>query len=95
MVHININRFLHKIDELRRLSKITDTFVVGIIETKPDNSLSSSEIEIEGYDFLRLGQSWRGSRVTCYVTKILAYNYKHSFCKNNESIFIDIFFYKN
>ena len=29
--------------------------------------------------------------MACYVKKMLAYNYKHNFCKNTESIFIDIF----
>ena len=29
--------------------------------------------------------------MACYIKKSLAYNYKHNFCKNTESIFIDIF----
>ena len=32
-----------------------------------------------------------GGGVACYVKKSLAYNYKDNFCKNTESIFIDIF----
>ena len=73
------------------MTKTTDASVVGISETKLDNSVSSSEIEIEGYDLLRLDWSRRGGGVACHVKKLLAYNYKHDFCKNSESIFIDIF----
>ena len=29
--------------------------------------------------------------MACYIKKILAYYYKHNFCKNAESIFIGIF----
>ena len=72
------------------MTKTTDASVVGISETKLENSISSSEIEIEGYDLLRLDWSRRGGGVACYVKKVLAYNYKHSFCKSTESIFIDI-----
>ena len=67
----------------------TDASVVGISENKLDNS--SSEIEIEGYDLLRLDQSRRGGGVVCYVKRSSAYNYKHNFPKNTENIFIDIF----
>ena len=77
---------LPKIDELRHLIKTTDASVVGISKTKLDNSISSSEIEIEGYDLLRLDRSQRRGGVACYVKKSLAYNYKYNFCKNTESI---------
>ena len=88
-VHINISSLLPKIDELQHLNKTTDASVVGISETKLDKS--SSQIEIEGYDLLRLDQSRRGGGVACYVKRSSAYNYKHNFRKNTESIFIDIF----
>ena len=58
------------------------------------NSLLS-KTEIERYDLLRLDPSRRGGGVACYIKKNLAYNYKHNFCKNTESIFIDIFLPKS
>ena len=51
------------------MTKTTDASVVGISETKLENSISSSEIEIEGYDLLRLDWSQRGGGVACYVKK--------------------------
>ena len=38
-IHININSLLPKIDELQHLTKTTDTSVVGLSETKLDNSI--------------------------------------------------------
>ena len=90
-IHININSLLPKIDEIRHMTKITNAAIVGIGETKLDESILSSEIDIEGYDLLRLDRSRRGGGVACYVKKSLAYNYRDNFCKNTESIFIDIF----
>ena len=73
------------------MTKTTDGSVVGVSETKLDNSISSSEIEIEGYDLWRLDWSRRVGGVACYVKKSLAYNYKHNFCKNKQHSFNDIF----
>ena len=53
-VYIKINSLLPKIDELLHFTKTTDTFVIGIIETRLDNSNLSSEIEIKRYSILRL-----------------------------------------
>ena len=65
--------------------------IVGIGETKLDDSISSSEIDIEGYDLQSLDRSRRGGGVAFYIKKSLVYNYKEKFCKSTESIFIDIF----
>ena len=89
--NVNINSLLPKIDEIRHMTKITNAAIVGTGETKLDESILSSEIDIEGYDLLRLDRSRRGGGVACYVKKSLAYNYRDNFCKNTESIFIDIF----
>ena len=70
---------------------MSNAAIVGIGETKLDDSISSSEIEIKGYDLLRLDQSHRGGSVACYIKKSLAYNYKEKFGKRTENIFIGIF----
>ena len=89
--HLGSKGLLPKIDEIRHMTKITNAAIVGIGETKLDESILSSEIDIEGYDLLRLDRSRRGGGVACYVKKTLGYNYRDNFCKNTESIFIDIF----
>ena len=75
------------------MTKTTNASIVGNSETKLDNSISSSEIEIEDYDLLRLDQSRREGGVVCYVKKRLAYIYKYNFGKIPK-LFLLIFFYK-
>ena len=70
---------------------MSNASIVGIGETKLDDSVSSNEIEIEGYDLLRFDRSRKGGSVACYIRRSLAYNYKNNFCKSTESIFVDIF----
>ena len=43
--------------------------VVGMNKTKLDNSTSSSEIEIEGYDLFRVDKSPRGGGEDCHIEK--------------------------
>ena len=93
-IHINIDSLLPKIDELQHLAKTADASVVCITETKFDNSISSSEAEIEDYDLLRLDLSRRGGAVACYVKNKLAYNCKQNFCEISKVFFL-IFFYQN
>ena len=51
----------------------------------------SSELEVDGYDLVRLDRSRRGGSVACYIKSSIAYSFKDSFCSNTESIFVDIF----
>ena len=90
-VHININIHLPKIDELQYLTKLLNASIVGVGKTKLDDSISSREIEIEGYDLLRLDLFRRGDGVACYIKRSLVYNFKDNFCRSSESVFIDIF----
>ena len=47
-IHLNINSLLSKIDELRELVRASNTTVVGITESKLDDSINDCEICIEG-----------------------------------------------
>ena len=52
-IHLNINSLLPKIDEIRYVAKLTNATVIGLSETKLDNTVLSSKLEIEGYDLVR------------------------------------------
>ena len=52
-LHLNINSLLPKIDELRHIARLTNAAVIGISESKLDDSVLTSEIQIEGFDLLR------------------------------------------
>ena len=47
-IHININSLLPKIDEVRYIANITNASIIGISETKLDETISSSELQVDG-----------------------------------------------
>ena len=46
-MHLNINGLLNKIDELRYIARSSNAAVIGIIETKLDNTVYDSEVTID------------------------------------------------
>ena len=77
-IHININSLLPKIDEVHYITNITNASIIGISETKLDETFLSSESEVDGYNLVRLDQSRRGGGVACYIKNSIAYSYKDS-----------------
>ena len=84
---------LSKIDEICYIAKLTYEVaeVTGLSETKLDNTVLSTELEIEGYDLVRSDQSQRGGDVVCFVKDSVSYSWKSNFYINTGSIFIKIF----
>ena len=66
-IHININSLLPKIDELRSIAKNSNAAVIGITESKVDESVQDSEINIEKYNIIRCDRNRHGGGVVCYV----------------------------
>ena len=94
-IHININSLLPKIDEGRYIANIKNASIIGISETKLDETIWSNELEVDGYDLVRFDRSRRGRGVACCIESSIAYSYKESFCSNTESIFVEIFLPKS
>ena len=59
-LHLNINSLLPKTDELRRVVKLTNASVTGISKSKLEDSVLTSEIQINQYDLLSFDRSKRG-----------------------------------
>ena len=70
LIHLNINSRLFKRDEIHYIAKLTNATVIGLSETKLDNTVLSSELEIERYDLVRFDQSRRGRGVACFVKSL-------------------------
>ena len=94
-IHLNINSLLSIIDKICYIAKLTNATVVGLSETKLQNTVLSSEIQIEGYNLVRYDQSQRGGGVACFVKNYILYNRKSNFCINTENILIEIFLPKS
>ena len=71
-----VNSLLPKIDEVRYIANITKASIIGISETKLDETILSSELEVDGYVLIRLDRLGRGF---C------------SFSINTEKIFVDTY----
>ena len=87
-VHKNLSCILPKIDEVRYVAKITNVFIIEISETKLDETILSSKVEVDGYDLIRLDRSRGGDGVAYYVQSSMTYSYKDNFCSNIEIIFV-------
>ena len=64
---LNINSFLSKTDGIHCIAKLTNAAVIELSETKLNNTVLSSEFEIEGYYLVRFDRCPRGGGVTCFV----------------------------
>ena len=92
-IHININSLLPKIDELRSIAQKSNASIIGITETKLDNSVLDAEIKIDGYDLMRSDRNRHGGGVACYVRNGICFNKKTDiFSDDIENIFFEILF---
>ena len=79
-IHLNINNILSKIDELREIVIASNAKVVGITESKLDDSINLCEICIEGYNIIRRDRNRKGG-VQCVK---ICFNAKN--CISNEIV---------
>ena len=89
-IHLNINSLLSKIDELREIAKVSRAAVIGITESKLDNSVLDGEINIEGYNIIRSDRNRHGGGVACYIRSDISFNIRSDFTDDIENIFFDI-----
>ena len=69
--------------------------IIEVSETKLDETIFSSELEVDGYDLVRLDRSKRGRGVACYIKSSISNSCKDSFCSNTESVIVDISLFKS
>ena len=81
---------LPKIDELRNIAKLSNAAVIGISESKLDDSVLSSEIHIDNYNTLRCDSNRRRGGVVCYIRNDLSFDVKSFFPSEIENVFLEI-----
>ena len=89
-IHLNINSLLPKIDELRNIAKLSNAAVIGISESKLDDFVLSSEIQIDNYNTLHCDRNRHGGGVVCYIRNDLSYDVKSFFPPEIENIFFEL-----
>ena len=68
----------------------TNAAVIGISETKHDESVVDGEVNIDGYEIKRCDRNRHGGGVACYIRKDLAFNPREDFSPDIENVFLDI-----
>ena len=89
-IHLNINSFLPKIEELHFIAKSTNAAVTGICESKLDVLLLEQEINIDNYKILRCDTNRHGGGVACYKRNGLSHNILSVIPCEIENIFFEI-----
>ena len=90
LIHLNINSLLSKIDELRAIAKKSRAAVIGITESKLDESVTDGEINIDGYEVIRSDRNRHGGGVACYIRNDISFNPRGNFSSEVENIFLDM-----
>ena len=68
----------------------TKVVVSGITESKVENSISNSGVEIPGYCILWCDRNRNGGGVACYVRQDLCLNLRSTIIRYIDGIFLDI-----
>jgi len=88
-IHLNINSILPKIDELRLIAFKSHAAVIGITESKIDDTVLDGEIMIDGYIPIRSDRTRHGGGVICYIREDISFN-KIELKSDIEHIFLDL-----
>ena len=88
--HLNVNSLLSKIDELRDITNYIRPAVLGITESKLDNSVTNTEVNINCYSIIRNDRNRNGGGVACYIRNDLYFNIKNIFSNSIEHVFFEI-----
>ena len=87
---LNVNSLLPKIDALRYIAKLSNAAVMGITESKLDDCILDSEIQIDNYQILCCDRNRKRGGVACYIINDLSYIEKDVFPEEIENIFFEI-----
>ena len=90
LIHLNVNSLLPNIDEICYIAEHTKAAVIGITESKLNESIFQSEIEIDNYDLPRCDRNRSGGGVACYIRSDISYVQKTFFLNVIENIFFEI-----
>ena len=86
----NINNILSKIEQVRSLLINSNISVLGITETKLDDTISNEAVEIDGYNLTRSDRNRMRGGIACYIKTTISFNYHQSLSERFENILIDI-----
>ena len=83
-IHLNVNSLLSKIEEMRQIAKASNAAVIGVSESKLEETVLDGEVSIEGYKILRADRNRNGGGVACYIKSDLSFNERKDFSSEVE-----------
>jgi len=90
-IHCNSRSLLPKMTELRIIALRTKAAVISVTETWLDESVTNSEISIDGYCVVRLDRCRNGGGVCMFIRKDLAFSPRHDLHSDKiEALWIEI-----
>ena len=89
-MHLNIYSLLSKIDEVRDIIIKTKPTILGVSESKLDDTVSDNEIHIDGYVIIKSDRNRHGGGVACYIKEDICFNVNPIFSKEIEGVLFDI-----
>ena len=73
------------------MGRLSNAAVIGIFESKLDESITNSEILIDNHDLLRCDRSRKGGGVACCIRNDLSYTQKNLLPNDTENVFFEIY----
>ena len=81
---------MSKIEEIKLIAHRTKATVIGISESKLDETVLNGEIFIPGYSILRSDRNRNGGGILCYIKDTICFKQREDFSTEFENIFFDI-----
>ena len=81
-----MNSLLPKIDEVKLIANKSNATIIGISETKLDNTIMDSELKIEGYDLIRSDRNRHGGGVACVNIGVSVFHMQLMLMTNTQLI---------
>ena len=85
-LHLNSRSLLPKISEIRLLAEKSRAAVIAITETWLDNTISDSEVSIDGYSLIRKDRNRNGGGVCIYIMNRYAFNRREDISSSEDEL---------
>ena len=90
-IHLSINSLLRKVKKLQIITESTNDAIIGIFESKLDESVLKLEIQIHNYKILWCDRNRYRGGLTCYIKHdLMSYNIIAVLPGEIESVFFEI-----
>ena len=90
LFYLNINSLPFKIEELRQITKHTNSSVIGLSETKLNKTILDSEISIPNYSLIMKDRDRKGTGVACYIRSDICFNSQNYLSDEIENTSFDL-----